>query len=372
MATWEAQPHTLAKITILRKYLDAWFAIMGRAAQGHDLFYIDGFAGPGRYDRGEAGSPLAAVESAISAIDSAASAQSWVARDVNCLFVESDEETVLRLEEELAYGAHHARVRKKIYRGEFDRVLDQLSREFPCALGSCPLFVFLDPFGATGLSFQKIASILRSTRSEVFLHFDHDGAARIISSLNRGYNQAAAESLTRVFGDRSWKEIAELQQDGEPSFDMVARKLVSLYVRRIRTIAKFAYPFQMITPKRRAMSEVGYHLVFASNHPRGLEKMKRAMKSVGQDGQYKFSNFLSSSRYSLWIVRMHFWILGFSWKSSWEELEFLGMSSNDSLLTRPDSRILERCWGSWREAEWLLFTLRETGEDSPTPKGLSR
>lgn len=31
----------------------------------------------------------------------------------------------------------------------------------------------------------------------------------------------------------------------------------------------------------------------ATNHPLGLEKMKAVMKSVGQDGQYRFSNFLS-------------------------------------------------------------------------------
>jgi hypothetical protein len=34
---WEAQPHTLAKIQILKTYLHAWFQIMGRSQRGKDL-----------------------------------------------------------------------------------------------------------------------------------------------------------------------------------------------------------------------------------------------------------------------------------------------------------------------------------------------
>lgn len=290
---WEAKPHTLAKITILRKYLDAWFSIMGRSANDSDLFYIDGFAGPGRYDGGEAGSPIVAIDSAIGAIGNAMGTQSWKAGKVNCLFIDADKDTISRLANGLASVAKHSWVREKIYRGEFDSVIERIEQEFPNAFGNCPLFVFLDPFGATGLSFRTVANILSSPKSEVLLHFDHDGAARIISSLNKGHNKGAAESLTRVFGDDSWIEIAQLQLREESSFDEMTRALIKLYMGKLRSIAEFAYPFQMITPRRRETSEIGYYLIFASNHSRGLEKMKEAMKSVGHDGQYKFSNFRS-------------------------------------------------------------------------------
>ena len=39
--TWKAEEHTLAKIAILRAYLQAWFAILGRSV-GQDMLYIDG------------------------------------------------------------------------------------------------------------------------------------------------------------------------------------------------------------------------------------------------------------------------------------------------------------------------------------------
>ncbi len=46
---WEAAPHTIAKIVILEKYLTAWFQILGRTRKNQDLWYVDGFAGPGKY-----------------------------------------------------------------------------------------------------------------------------------------------------------------------------------------------------------------------------------------------------------------------------------------------------------------------------------
>ena len=59
---WEAPPHTLAKIEILRSYLHAWFSILGSTFTGRDLWYLDGFAGPGEYTNSPDGSPIAAVK----------------------------------------------------------------------------------------------------------------------------------------------------------------------------------------------------------------------------------------------------------------------------------------------------------------------
>ena len=60
---WSAPEHTLAKIAILRAYLQAWFTILGTTVR-KDMLYIDGFAGPGSYRGGEDGSPIVAVRAA--------------------------------------------------------------------------------------------------------------------------------------------------------------------------------------------------------------------------------------------------------------------------------------------------------------------
>lgn len=65
---WEAPPHTLAKIAILQAYLSRWFEILGSKKYRQNLWYIDGFAGPGEYTNSPTGSPVAAITSASEAL----------------------------------------------------------------------------------------------------------------------------------------------------------------------------------------------------------------------------------------------------------------------------------------------------------------
>jgi len=61
---WPIEPHTEAKLAILRKYLDAWIPILARWNQ--QILYVDGFAGPGEYVGKDGlpkdGSPLIAIK----------------------------------------------------------------------------------------------------------------------------------------------------------------------------------------------------------------------------------------------------------------------------------------------------------------------
>ena len=57
---WEMKPQTEGKHLVLRKYLDAWFPILG-FTNGR-ILYIEAFAGPGEYTGGEDGSPVIALK----------------------------------------------------------------------------------------------------------------------------------------------------------------------------------------------------------------------------------------------------------------------------------------------------------------------
>ena len=59
----EIQPHTAAKHLILKRYLQAWFPILGKFH--NTINYIDGFSGPGSYVGGEEGSPIIAIQTAM-------------------------------------------------------------------------------------------------------------------------------------------------------------------------------------------------------------------------------------------------------------------------------------------------------------------
>jgi three-Cys-motif partner protein len=45
---WPLEPHTRIKHEILRRYLEAWLPIVGK--HNSRILYLDGFAGPGRYE----------------------------------------------------------------------------------------------------------------------------------------------------------------------------------------------------------------------------------------------------------------------------------------------------------------------------------
>ena len=61
---WPLEPHTRAKHEILKRYLQAWMVILSQG-QFPEILYIDGFAGPGEYSGGEAGSPIIALDTAL-------------------------------------------------------------------------------------------------------------------------------------------------------------------------------------------------------------------------------------------------------------------------------------------------------------------
>src|ERR1700722_5414155 len=61
---WDLEPHTRAKHEILKRYLRAWIPILSQGGF-REVLYIDGFAGPGRYSKGEPGASVMSVEAAL-------------------------------------------------------------------------------------------------------------------------------------------------------------------------------------------------------------------------------------------------------------------------------------------------------------------
>src|SRR5438552_7166788 len=85
---WDIEPHTAKKHEILRRYFQAWLPILGR--YNSRLLYVDAFAGPGEYSKGEDGSPLVILKAA----------RDHVLRpscELVCLFVESHEDRYTHL-----------------------------------------------------------------------------------------------------------------------------------------------------------------------------------------------------------------------------------------------------------------------------------
>lgn len=104
-ALWPLDDHTRAKHRVLRAYLNAWLPVMGQQAQKvirltddpPRLLLVDGFAGPGRYETGEEGSPLIMLKTLLE--HDAFGRMGDV--EFNYLFIEHDARRVAHLETEL-------------------------------------------------------------------------------------------------------------------------------------------------------------------------------------------------------------------------------------------------------------------------------
>lgn len=277
--TWKAEPHTIAKIEMLRSYMYQWFSILGRRFKDKDLWYIDGFAGPGEYANYPHGSPLAALTSAESAISDAGA--KWTAGKIHCVFMEDDASRMQHLEQKLEEVPGHPRIRRHVHRGSFADGFAWLGEQAENPFRrSEPVFAFIDPFGPSDMSFAVVRDLLSRPTSEVLVNLDSDGVNRIHRA---GEHAGSKEILSDVFGDDSWQhELAGVRQK-----EAVLR-IVALYKKKLRALPNVDYVFSF---EMRGKNDVfGYHLVFASQHPRGLEKMKEVMKKIDQRGDYCFSD----------------------------------------------------------------------------------
>jgi len=277
--TWYADPHTIAKIELIRRYLNAWFPIVGLTFSPKPILYVDGFAGPGEYTNPHVGSPVVALEAAIEAAES----EKLKGRHLNVLleFVEQDSSRVENLQRFLNGIRVPNGVSWDVRCGEFDRLLPTIMQEHPRSFtNGYPVFAFVDPFGLTAVPFASISDIMKSSTSEVLINLDADGIARI-NSYRVGGNVTA---LNRIFGSSEWQ--GHLHPD--LGFQDSCREILRIYRRRLHQLPGVAYtfPFEM----RDKQDKLNYYLLFATGHERGMQKMKQAMRSVGQLGSFSFSD----------------------------------------------------------------------------------
>ena len=261
---WELDPHGRAKHEILRRYLGAWFPILG--SWKDQILYVDGFCGPGRYKGGEPGSPVIALEVAKSH-------RQALKGEVLFWFVDEQRDRIEHLKRELASMQlpSHFKLHPEI--GRFDEmlvpVLDGLEaqgKRLP------PTFAFIDPFGFSGIPFNLVARFLRHPSCEVFITF-------MVDAMNRFLESQVSHHIVDVFGTDEVLKIVDGAVDRVTS-------LRGLYQRQLQLVARHVRYFEM----RDERDRVQYYLFFASNNRLGHLKMKEAMWKVSPEGGFKYSD----------------------------------------------------------------------------------
>ena len=264
---WELDPHTTAKHEILRRYLAAWFPILG--TYHNRIVYIDGFSGPGRYKNGELGSPMIAIDVALNHRRSTAG-------EIVFWFIEERDDRLAHLKQELAAVRvpEHFKVTPESgrFHEKFGKVLRSIDEDRNAL---APTFAFIDPFGFSGIPYSLIERLLCHQRCEAFITFMVDAINRFLEHPE----DKVVQHIVDAFGGDEAVKIAK------GSGDRIAR-LRELYQSKLLGVAKYVRFFEM----RDRQDRPQYYLFFATNHELGHLKMKEAMWKVDPDGDFRFSD----------------------------------------------------------------------------------
>ena len=194
---WNIEPHTRAKHEILRRYLGAWFPILG--TYNRRIVYVDGFCGPGRYNGGESGSPIIALQEAMK------QAGRLHGTEIVFLFVDERADRIAHLKNELVKLSLPSNYRIQATTGMFEDELKQLLDSLDAkGLQLAPTFAFIDPFGFKGLPFRLVRRLLANDKTEIFVNIMADAANRFLEHPDDQVRQHIVE----LFGSHEVLNVA--------------------------------------------------------------------------------------------------------------------------------------------------------------------
>jgi three-Cys-motif partner protein len=263
---------SLRKDLILQDYLVPYLPKM--ASQGRPVLVVDGFAGPGRFDDGQPGSPLIICE-AVRARRANSAAGVFKA-----LLVERDPELFGRLKDNTSQFRDFLTVRND----SFGEVLPDIEK----AVSENNVFLYLDPFTVTGLAWNSLDRIFQHVNHkqsvECLINFNVFALARVACvALGKKFKDISDEegmvgesgstiaTVNESLGGEWWQEPFRAAKEFSAACEILTRG----YVDKLR--GRFAEVCWHEIKERHAHSIAKYILVFGSRHPAALELMNDAM-----------------------------------------------------------------------------------------------
>jgi three-Cys-motif partner protein len=233
------------------------------------ILFIDGFAGPGKYDRGEDGSP-------VIALNALRQHPTPMAAEVLFMFIEKDRRRAAYLQtvvNDMA-SAMPGNVKTRVIHGAFDETMAEVLNSLDAqAKQLAPCFVMVDPFGVSGTPMTVIERILKNPKSEVYVSFMYE-------SINRWKAEPEFEShLDQLFGTPGWRKGLAIEgQHGRKEF------FFGLYAQQLRHAgARYVTHFELYEGER-----LVYAIFFGTQSLLGCDKMKQAIWKVAPFGDFVF------------------------------------------------------------------------------------
>jgi three-Cys-motif partner protein len=194
------------------------------------------------------------------------------------LFIEADIARYEFLEAKIKSFQLPVNLKAKCIYGEFEKTLAEILNyidEQKKVLA--PAFVFIDPFGFTGIPMELIKRIMENQSCEVLITFMYEEINRFVSL------ESLWDNLDKTFGTEKWKNILSIS-DAQQRLNL----LHNIYEEQLEKFCSIKYvrSFRMLNK----LNKTDYFLFFGTNNITGLKKMKEAMWRVDKSGQFQFSD----------------------------------------------------------------------------------
>jgi three-Cys-motif partner protein len=263
---WPLEPHTQAKHRVYKRYLQAWFPIMLSLDKG--VTYAEGFAGPGEYEKPEPDSPMI-PGSPIIAVRTLLRARTQPTSDAPAylLLVDDNKARCAHLRGLLLAELGTLDPKELLRRGlvvdvqpgTCEEKIPETFRQH--AVFRRPLLAIFDTWGSA-VSFDLLSRVARVSQAEAVVTIQPGHFARFAKDPEHyGDN---------VFGSNLWREV-QRQAPATKADYIRAHYRDTIHQAGFRFVLDFE------------LADEGGHLlylVYGTNHPKGIEKMKEAMWSV--------------------------------------------------------------------------------------------
>lgn len=251
------------KSLIVSKYFEAWANVMmsvqdsQKGRDGHQIQYLDLFAGPGSYEDGTKSTPLLILEKAI--------AHDKLRDRLITIFNDKDENNSKSLEAAINEipGIETLRHKPEIHNHEIGAGISQIFEK----ARSIPTFFFVDPWGYKGLSLNLVDSVLEGWGCDCIFFFNYNRISMGIA------NELVDEHMNALFGEMRAELLREKLAGLAPS----ARELtiVEELCQAIKATGKrYVLPFRF---KNDSGARTSHHLIFVSKGFLGYQIMKDVM-----------------------------------------------------------------------------------------------
>jgi three-Cys-motif partner protein len=247
---------SVRKLNIIKRYVDGFSRILG--SRHKEVFYVDGFAGRGVYDKGEKGSPVLAAEVS----------QDFQGKNVpftlKCINVEKEPDNFSNLNNETKKFGNLVENLPGTFEENIDHILEKTKGN--------PTIFFIDDFGIKGTGWETVEKVIaRKDSTDIWIRFDYKTVRRLAGFYESDAKDAQGKlnTLQNLFGITS-KAYLQSKLDGD-SPERRVNNAVALYIEQLeKTFLKFgkkggfaaSYPIISVDGQRK------YHLVFACAHPK--------------------------------------------------------------------------------------------------------